>query len=449
MLNGIQKWVADLRWIFLVSLLLHVAIVFAVGHYQNARLWENGGIADHLWEGRGFAGGFSKGAEEPTSWQAPGYPYLLLASWKVWGHRSPAAHLAISLLQALAIASMVVPLHHLTRRWFGPQAALWAAWITVLMPLYGWYPTRLHHTAFVFAFHPWLVWGWLEARDRKSLPGLLAAGAGTGLAGLFQPVVLAVMGPLTAALVLRHLGARQWKGAAWVIAGGMVTLAVLTPWTLRNHEVHGKWMLVKNSFGKEFWMGNNPHATGTGYTANGVEEITNAFPPRAFELRGRVSEMALMEALQQEAWEHVRAHPGDTLRLTLKKIAWFWTLPDKRFVRATGDAEALVFRWVHFGYWMVFVLLTAWTLLKVRPIPCEYVSLALFYGVLFSLIYGLTHVGQARFRGEMEFIFIPAIAAALAHLSTPILQWFVKRADCKYKGFPPPEVDGRSVGGIS
>ncbi|MBE3132043.1 MAG: hypothetical protein IMZ55_01100, partial [Acidobacteria bacterium] len=58
---------------FLAALLLRLAAIAALGHYQDPTLWENGVIARYLLEGCGFCMDFSR-AGELSSWQAPAYP---------------------------------------------------------------------------------------------------------------------------------------------------------------------------------------------------------------------------------------------------------------------------------------------------------------------------------------------------------------------------------------
>ncbi|MBC8165260.1 MAG: glycosyltransferase family 39 protein, partial [Bryobacteraceae bacterium] len=277
--NRLPSW-SLATWLFIISLFLHISLVLVLRHYKNPTLWENGGIAEYVFAGKGLSFDFSRPGE-PTSWQAPGYPYLLAFFWHLFGFKTSAGYLCISLLQALAVASMIYPMSSLTERWFGPRAAKWAAIIVCLMPLYLWYPTRLHHTAFVMAMHPWLLWSWVCVADRGRVPHIVAAGVGTGLCALFQPVLLAIYGPLSCAFVLAAAFKKSWGQFSRFLAAGILTLIVLTPWTVRNWNVHGRLLLVKNSFGKELWMGNNPHATGTGYAVGGETEITNAYPPKS------------------------------------------------------------------------------------------------------------------------------------------------------------------------
>lgn len=401
--------------LFLLSFVLHLGLVIALAHYKEPRLWENGGIAKYMLDGKGFSGGLSI-TGEPTSWQAPGYPVLLVAFWKTIGQNS-LAYFLISMLQCAAVAAMVWPMGWLSSRWF-PQVPSVIVQITiVLAPLYLWYVTRLHHSALVMAVHPWLLYGWIKW-SHENLGKAVGIGALTGLTALFQPTILGLYGVVGLGLLSRFAWQKQWRSFGILAVAGMVVVLCLVPWTIRNYQVHGKLILIKSSFGKELWMGNNPHATGTGYALGGAEEITYAYPPKCFELRGKVPEIELMAALQKEAIDFMKKNPGQFLKLTGEKVLWFWTLPPKDRVRTTGAAEAVMFRGVYATYWIALVGLAVLGFLRGQPIGREYLLLTIFFCLFFSLVYGLTHVGQARFRGEMEFIFFPAAAAGLWWLWT-------------------------------
>ncbi len=397
-------------FLFVFSFLLHLALVLAIGHYKEPRLWENGGIAQAMLEGKGFGNGFSIPGE-PTSWQAPGYPTVLFLFWKTLG-QNPASYFIISLLQCVAVAAMIWPMSWLSLRWFPKVPPIIVQLIVVFAPLYLWYVTRLHHSAFVMAAHPWLVYGWLKW-SHESLGRAIGIGALTGLVALFQPTILGVYGTIGLALLLQFLLRKQWRHFGTLALAGIVVVLTLVPWTIRNYQVHGKLLLIKSSFGKEFWMGNNPHATGTGYAIGGAEEITIVYPPKCWELHGKVPEIELMAAMQNEAMDFVKEHPAQFFKLTGQKILWLWTLPPKDRVRTTGAAEAIMFRGVYAAYWLTLVALAVLGFLCGKPAGWEYISVTLLFCFFTSLIYGLTHVGQARFRGEIEFIFLPAAAAGL------------------------------------
>lgn len=397
-----------ISFIFLFALVIRIIAILALKHYQHPNLWENGGMAEEIRMGHGLAGGLSI-VGEPTSWQAPGYPYLLAAFWNFLG-RNSFSFLLLSLFQAVVISSVVFPIQKLTQRWFSPDASVFAAWIGALMPLYIWYPTRIHHTALVMAAHPWLLWLWLDLSDKKSLLRSWLAGFTTGVAGLLQPVLLGVYGILSAAFLLRSALSKKWISAFHIFFAGIITLLVITPWTIRNYRVHHRLILIKDSFGKEFWMGNNPHATGTGYAEGGTTEITAAYPPQCFALRGKVSEIELMSALQKEAWEYIKADPKAFVNRTFHKILWFWTVTPKKYERTIRGGEAITYGPIQVAYWAAFVILFGIGMGLSHHCSREYLSIFLLYAFIYSVIYGLTHVGQARFRGEIEFIFIPGCA---------------------------------------
>ena len=400
--------------LFVLSFFLHLGVVLAIHHYRHPITWENGNIAEFLYEGRGFRIDFLSQVAVPTSVQAPGYPVLLWGLWKLFG-QTPTGYLLLSVIQCLAVASMVWPMGMLSRRWF-PDAPAWIAQgLVVVAPLYLWYCTRIHHTAFVMAMHPWLLWAWLEWCRRGPLQGI-GTGVLSAIAGLFQPVLLGVYGVCGAVLLAGAVFKKQWKPAANLILAAIAVLACLTPWTIRNYRVHHRLILVKSGMPKEFWMGNNPHATGTGFVAGGAGEVTSVYPPKALALAGKAREIVIMDALKAEAWDYIKANPGKTVDLDMHKVLWFWTAAPKDLVRSSGEGEALTFRWVQLAYWTVFVALAALGILTSKHRVREYLAVLALFAVFYSGIYGMTHVGQARFRGEIEFVFLFGTAGGISFL---------------------------------
>jgi hypothetical protein len=401
--------------LFLLSFSLHFAVVLAIHHYRNPLLWENGNIAQYLYAGKGFRIDYYGRAAEPTSVQAPGYPVVLWGFYKMFGE-TPRAYLMLSMAQCLSVASMVWPMGMLSRRWF-PEAPPWIAQALVtLYPLYLWYCTRLHHTAFVMAMHPWLLWSWLACCRRTAWEGI-ATGIFSGIAGLFQPVLLGVYALCGAGLLAGAVFGKQWKPAVHLILAAIAVIACLLPWTIRNYKVHGRLILIKDGMAKELWMGNNPHATGTSFAQGGAGEITNVYPPKAYSQFGKVSEIQMDDALQAEAWAYMKANPEKTVGMTLKKLVWFWTTAPENLLRAYGEGEALKFHSIDLLYWFGILALALLGVLTAKNPLWEYLAMFAIYFLVYSAIYGITHVGQARFRGEIEFIFLFPAAAGLHFLA--------------------------------
>lgn len=407
-----RRWAAP----FAVAALLHVGLVLGLGHWRAPSLWENGAIADALLAGHGFSVPTADGGFEPTSWQAPAYPYLLAGLWALLG-KGPAAHLALSLAQALLTASVVVPLGALATRWSGAAAGTAARWLAALLPLHAWYATRLHHTALDLALAPWVLLalvrlGDAPALERRGPRDRLLAGAGLGLLGLTQPVLLlalAALALLLAADALRRADRPRARAVALALA---VAGALLLPWTVRNAVVHGRLVPIKDSLGKELWIGNNPHATGTAYLLGGLVAVEEAHPPAsAATPRPEAERFAAMGA-EARAW--IAAEPGAFAALTARRLLWLWSWAPADLVRHGQGGEAVAYRWGHVAAWLGLVGLA---LLGARGGLHREQRLALLalFGAA-SLVYGVTHVGQARFRGEVEFVLVPLAAAGLLRL---------------------------------
>lgn len=399
---------------FFAALLVKGAALGMLAQFDSPKLWENGMIAENIFHGKGFVGGLSS-PDEATSWQAPGYPYVLAGLWFLLG-QGPGAYVFLGILQALALASMVWPIHFLACRWFGKKSAIWAAWAAALWPLYLWYATRFHHSAFVFSAQPWLLAGWVSLGEQAGRRKGLLLGLATGLAGLFQPVLLAPFGLLGLCYLLGQMRIKSIRGITALLAAALGTILALLPWTLRNHHVHGHWVPIKTSLGKELWMGNHPQATGTGYAPGGREEVTNVNPPRAFDFRGKVSEWELNEMLKGEAWDYMRQDPGALVRRTWRKWIWFWTWTPPEFLRSYGGGEARKFGGAAKAFWIFLLAGAAWGAWQNRGIPRDYALILAVFACTYGLLYSLTHVGQVRFRGEIEYLLFPAFGMGLSSL---------------------------------
>jgi len=397
---------------FVVSLILHLLIVVLLGHYKQPLIWESGGIADNMLKGKGFCISYAR-PDESTSWQAPGYPFLLLIMWKIFG-QTENAYLMLSLLQALLVSTIVYPVGWLTERWFNSRTTVIVRWIVCFMPLYGWYPTRIVQVSLVMALQPWLLYGWLILASSESWSAwrIFLVGTLTGIGGLFQPIILAPLGILAIICGFRQLMRGNTRVFLVIFFTGILTLLSITPWTIRNYHVHGRLIPIKNSFGKELWMGNNPHATGSAFVEGGID-VTNAYPPVSYKLIGHVSEIELMDALFKESIHYIIQDPAAFLQRFIKKVIWLWTAVPRSLLRSTGDAEAIKFWYLHVGYWSLFLIMVLASRLFWGRFHREYALCLLIYVFVYSIIYGLTIVGNARFRGEMEYIFIPAVSAGI------------------------------------
>ncbi len=258
--------------LFALGLRVSVVLVLRTEHAAPIT-YEHGQIAENLLAGRGFTIEFL-GREGPTSQQAPFYPGLLAAAYACFGVDSPAATLAVQLLQCVAGTALVL-------------AVVWLGWVLVPdRPGVGWvagigaavYPTHLYMVTHMQV----ALWAALllttllalvmSARWRATWWGAVVGGCLAGALLLVEPILALALPVCGIAFWLGEgIGEEdgRWAGRFRVLplarAGLMAAVAglIVAPWLVRNRRVHGEWVFVKSSFGYAFWQANNPLSWGT------------------------------------------------------------------------------------------------------------------------------------------------------------------------------------------
>jgi len=387
--------------IFIFSFIIRLVAIFYLKHYLNPLVWENGGIADNILAGKGFSIGFL-GPEGPTSWQAPFYPYLLAFFYAFMG-KGYLTYLCIEILQSLIMSLIPVFLYKSAKIIFNPEVAILTAIVSSLFPLTIWYATRIHHTAFTFFFISLAFYLFLKSFEAENKKYFILVGFVVGLGVLIEPVI-----------IMLFLAFSVWagiqRGFLYSIKKNtiplLIIILIISPWTFRNYRIHGKLIFIKSSFGKEFWMGNNPHATGTSFAEGGNDEITNVYPPVIYDELKKYPELTRNKLLQNEALQWIRNNPLDFISLILKKVLYFWWYPPDNLVRHSGEGEAIKYALIKKLYWGGMLILFLYGIIQGVKNKNKYVMLMLLICIFHSMVYILTHVGQMRFRGVIEPIIL-------------------------------------------
>ena len=356
-----RSWMA----LFLVALLLRAGAVLYLHSYQHPYGYEHAAIATNLLEGRGFSIRFL-GQFGPTSQQAPWYPLLLAGAYWTWGIGTWPAHLGVQLLQAVAGSGACLLLVLLTKSLLRerPSAAWAAGWLLALDPVQIAAAAHLQVLPWVvLVLLAMLAWAAAVPLPRKRFPWLAAAGLGLlcGAALLVEPI-LALATPVAWGMLLCRVAqgsrflSRRVLGTA--LATPVVAWAVVAPWLWRNYQVHGQFVFVKSTFGYAFWQGNNPWSLGTDRLPKGppappwpqpgqswrrwwqqlnhtrheylyIDDVL--LKPRGYRRFAGLSEPQRSALLGQQAWQWVRRHPGEYLRLCAFRLGYFfyadWTHP--------------------------------------------------------------------------------------------------------------------------
>lgn len=190
-------------------------------------------IAQNIATGVGFCN-----HGRPTSFRAPGYPFLIGLVYFLFGIYP----LLVYLLNAALGAASCILAYLIGRDLFDECTGQRAGWLGAFFLPHIWFATMFHsENLFIplLGMATWLLSRW---------PMLSAVNL--GLAVLTRPFAIVLI-PLWA---LWHLANRRYRAA---MAFGMIAGLCIVPWTVRNFIVHGKPVLIATNGGSTFYGGNN------------------------------------------------------------------------------------------------------------------------------------------------------------------------------------------------
>ncbi|MBL8825362.1 MAG: hypothetical protein JNM18_00155 [Planctomycetaceae bacterium] len=352
-----------LVWLALLAFALRLAAVVVLYRpLDRPQTYEHGEIARNLLAGRGFSVTFL-GVDGPTSQQAPWTPLLLAGAQYVCGIDSPQAVWLVQFLQCAAGAGLVL-------------AVAWLAWsLMPERPSVGWiaalgaavYPPHIYMATHVQVV-PWaalvltlLLAAVVSPRAKVDWRWGVVAGLLGGWLLLIEPI-LALALPIAAFALgstIRRNSAHAVKTNDWhgyrrplfaMTAMTLTTLAIVSPWLIRNYHVHGEFVFIKSTFGYAFWQGNHPQSRGTdklpkpevelvrtahdGTLAGRNAALWNArhetlyiddvlLKPQGYSRFQGLSEPARSRLLGNEAWAFIAADPSRYVRLCFQRMRYF------------------------------------------------------------------------------------------------------------------------------
>jgi tetratricopeptide (TPR) repeat protein len=271
---------------------------------------------------QGIAAGDWLGSQ--VFFQAPLYPYLLGAAYTVLGPR-PAL---VYLLQILLAVAGCWALYRAGREVADERTGLGAALLAAVYGPFLFYDAQLLKESLAVTAASFLLWALAAARSHRDLRRWIGAGALLGVLALLRENALLLV-PFLLPLAWRRED--RWPGLARRGGALVAGLALsLLPVALRNSVVGGDFLLTTSQGGVNFYIGNNAGADGTYQPivpGKQIPELERKEPARLAEQAlgrplspGEVSSYWLGQAL---GW--AREHPGDFLRLQLRKLGMFWS----------------------------------------------------------------------------------------------------------------------------
>lgn len=308
--------------LFVTALALRLGCVALLSNFDTVKGYEAATVAENLLAGKGFVYGF-RGPEAPTSVASLPYTLLLAACFALFGK----GFVVVEVVQAVVGAAVVFPLFSLGRGMLGDGVGLAAALLGAVYPVHVYYVCRVQQVTLelvLLAMWLALLYSILAAPGRCRAIALGVAGALFLLSrAQYFPYMAGVFGWAGWWTRRRADGPRARRALLLAV---VVTGLLLLPWAARNAAVHGSFSPGSAYGWYQFWVGNNPHATGGVWAADGKPVDHPDHIPDAAEaaLRRAPSEGERMLVYRALALEHLRADPWSFVRLIPARVLYFW-----------------------------------------------------------------------------------------------------------------------------
>jgi len=417
-----KRWVAS--WLVSPAVMVAAAFLFRFAFIVLFRLYrfsaypshfwfgfEVGGVAHSLAAGQGFGSpcGFPSGA---TALIPPVYPTLLSLIFKVFGVYSDASGFVILTLNAVVSALTCLPILWIGRRTLG-DASIVAAWFWVFWPMGFWEVRRVWETslsAFLFSL---VFLSVLKLRsETKSFA--LKSGLLWGVTALTNPAILGFLLPAVGWEWIKDGRRVPQLRRHLAFAAGIAVLSI-APWVIRDYAVFQRWMIIRDNFGFEIYLGNHPTEVGANkFAAHFCNSSSEA------NLYRSMGETAYIDQKKTEAFHYIFENPNTFFKRDLGRAFDLWAGSRETWldVNVSAASKNALASWV--GLWKHLLfggtsLLAFWGLYLAFRKKMPHADLFLIMMLFPLLPYYFSHA-ENRFRHPIEPVLLLLAALPLVTL---------------------------------
>jgi 4-amino-4-deoxy-L-arabinose transferase-like glycosyltransferase len=404
---------AFFRWLLPLSLALQIACI-GIFHQYRVRPgndhfefgWEMGRVARSIALGHGFSSPY-EGNTGPTAWEPPLYPYLMAGVFKLFGIYTVASAWVLLIINSVFATLTSIPIYRIAQKTFDQRIARWSAFGWALNP-YMWY-WSIHwlwdttFTPFILACVFLVALELAKTGMHHVSPLLRDVGTTTqrsdlqlwaffgvlyGIGALANPTMMAFL-PFCGLWIWAQRYRRGLPSVGGVILSSLIFFAAISPWVIRNYEVFGRFVFLRDDFGLQFRLGNWKGSDGMLMAY--LQPNLNNLELENFQSMG---EIAYAESCKREAFDWVRENPNRFAVISLKRFFYYWNgVP-----RPTGSTLPFDFRTSGF---LATSVLALWGLGRaVRqklPGAWLYAGLIIFHPLIYYFVYP-----HARYRHPIE-----------------------------------------------
>jgi len=350
---GLAHTLAPALGIFLLSLALRLVYLYQIRelpffahHIGDARSYVE-------WAQRITAGNW---LGDRVFYQAPAYPYFLALVQTFAGEGAWRLHVA----QALVGSLSCVAIYAAARLLFSPATGVVAGLMLALYPPAIFFDGLVQKAGLGLMLTSGLLALVALFQRQRTAASIAACGALLGMLALTREnaLVFALAIPIWIALRFREASLR--RRAAWVAIFLVGLAAVLLPVGLRNHMVGDTFAITTSQLGSNFYIGNNPQATGVYAPLLPGRHSPRFEGPDAARLAEQALGRPLSKGEVSSYWlgrglAFAREQPLDWLALLARKLLLTWNafeVPDTEDIYVAADWSWLLrglLAFFHFG----------------------------------------------------------------------------------------------------
>ncbi len=424
-----------LRAILLAALILRVLTVVCLSALDfDAGGYEPGAHAKNLYEGKGYAFRWYGLYEEPVvgSFVPPALPGIMAAGLLLTDGDWSTTALLLQLLNVLLsvatvylvwrIARQIVqmsgtvlePIPRITSVWdLGRSlrrpdigaAAFWTAYPPALGNVFEVRSQTLE--AFLICWMTTLLLAaFLSKSPQRRCPDApvshyVTLGLLLGISVLVRPALGLIWVPWSVALLIRYrFSWAMLRSLLLVLATGVL---VVSPWTIRNWNVHNAFVPIATNGGFNFHMGNNAYSGGE---IGHVHRVFARMSPEERRAWRELSEVEKDRRFYRLGWEYWKQEPWRAFKGAVLKSAYFLGFRPA-FLHMHPPAVVLI-------YVVSYVPLLLGFLLAVRTAR-EFGPLMLYLPVLTMLFVSCIYIVSMRFRVSVEPLMLVVAANWVLH----------------------------------
>ncbi len=379
---------------WIVFLLVITSLAIRLGYLQeikNFPLFSNLKLDEEFHDqwAQSIASGNVVGDE--VYFRAPFYAYFLGAIFRISGHNLFLARIIQHILGSFG----VLLVFFVSRKLFGKSAAWIASVLYALYPFVIYIEDQLLLESIVNVVLLVLIFIIYRGDDKLALPRWFFIGVLVGILSLIRPTFLTLLVLLIGYVFFRYrrpVGAKKIILVSSVVISG--TAIMIAPVTIRNYIVGNDAVLIASQGGVNFYMGNNPDASGYLSAMPGTAgvrwEYGDFVEPVRKALGGEPKPSELSEYWYGQGLRFFREHPVNFLALFVKKNYMFWSrfeIPNNQNFYSFEDHSEIL-RDIPIGFWLVGPLgllgmVFAWKLRRGRFL----VVYVLVYSVVVALFF--------------------------------------------------------------